>query len=542
MAIRRLPATVATRIGAGEVVERPSSVVKELVENAIDAGARRISVEIEGGGISLIRVSDDGGGIAPGELALAFERHATSKLGTDQDLESIQTLGFRGEALPSVAAVADVDCVTRTPGEPHGWCLQLRGGRPSAPEPAARGTGTTIEVRELFAELPARRKFLRTRGSEAGQIAAILSQLALAFPEIALRLTSDGRNLLETAGAGDMLEAVAAVYGRGIGRSMLRIDQDESDEGVVVQGCLSGGNATLPTRSGITLLVNRRWVQHRSLGYAIDEAYRTLVPVGRHPVVVLDLRLPPGDVDVNVHPRKTEVRLLRERAVFAAIQRAIRRTLGSVAGPASFDLPTPIDTSAELAEGGWSRGLRVLGQAGGTYIIAEGANGVYLVDQHAAHERVLYERLCQSRGDRVERQPLLEPAILELAPNEAAVIRHRLDELHSIGYVADPFGEAEILVRSVPGELAGRDALAVLRSVIAAISEESPPDDWRERLAILYACHNAVRAGDRLAESEMTALLQQLGEADICQACSHGRPTALLLSHTQLAREFGRTT
>ena len=541
MPIRRLPPSVATRIAAGEVVERPASVVKELVENALDAGARRVAVDIAGGGIALVRVSDDGRGIEPADLPLAFERHATSKLERDDDLRRIETLGFRGEALPSIAAVADVDCVTRTGGEPHAWCLRLRGGRPEPLESATRTTGTTMTVRELFAELPARRKFLRGRSGEAGQVAVLLSQLALAFPEVAFALVIDGRRALETPGNGDLRAAVEAVHGRGAAEAMLAIERDDAAEaGILVAGCLGTADASLPTRAGITLLINRRPIQHRGLGYAVDEAYRTLVPIGRHPIAVLDLRLPPEDVDVNVHPRKTEVRLLRERAAFGAVQRAIRRTLGEAGAPRPTAL-LPADDRDQDVEQAWPSGLRILGQAGGVYIIAEGAAGLYLVDQHAAHERVLYESLRAGWSGRRESQALLEPAVVELAPPEAAAIADRVDSLTAIGFDAEPFGERTLLVRAVPAALAERDPLARLKETLAALAEEGPPADWRERLAILFACHNAVRAGDSLSPEEMSTLLDRLGEAELCRACSHGRPTAILLSHNQLAREFGRT-
>jgi DNA mismatch repair protein MutL len=542
VAIRRLSPAVASRIAAGEVVERPASVVKELAENAIDAGARRIAVELEGGGIELIRVADDGGGIAPDDLPLAFDRHATSKLRSDADLERIETLGFRGEALPSIAAVADVDCVSRVADEPHAWRLRLRGGRADRPEPATRSPGTTMTVRELFAETPARRKFLRGRAGEAGQVAGLLSQLALAYPEVAISLSIDGRRTLETPGDGDLVSAIGAVHGRAAAANAVPIEPEATESSaVVVGGCLGMAEATLPTRAGITLLVNRRCVQHRGLSYALDDAYRTLVPVGRHPIAVLDLRLPPADVDVNVHPRKTEVRLVRERAVFAAVQRAVHRTLGAAGGPRGATIFAPDDPEAGGGDE-WLGGLRVLGQANATYIIAEGAAGLYLVDQHAAHERVLYEALRESWRTRRETQALLEPAVLELSPREAVAVRDHLDELRAVGYEADLFGERSLLVRTVAAALAAGDPLRALRDALGALADDAVPTDWRNRLAILLACHNAVRAGDRLSPEEMHALLAQLGEADLCQACSHGRPTAILISLTQLAREFGRPT
>jgi DNA mismatch repair protein MutL len=538
--IARLPPSVAARIAAGEVVERPASVVKELLENALDAGARRVRVEIEGGGIDLIRVVDDGRGIEVDELPLAFERHATSKLASDADLDRIETLGFRGEALPSIIAVADLDCLTRSTTSPHAYERRYRAGRAGPSQPTTRAVGTTMTVRSLFAELPARRKFLRGRGSEAGQIATIVSQMALAFPEVGFSLTIDGRRTLETHGE-CLLAAIEAVHGRAVAAAMLPIATDDGNDAELrIEGFLGTGAVSMPTRGGLTLLVNRRWVQNRSLSYAVDEAYRTLLPIGRHPVAVLDVRLPPAEVDVNVHPRKVEVRLLNERSVFGAVQRAVRTTLGDHAGPrpASF---LASDGESELPpDEGWTRGLRTLGQAGGLYIIAEGSAGIYLVDQHAAHERVLYERLRDRSAPDQASQALLAPAVLELGSGETAVALEQTQTIRALGYDVEAFGERALLVRGVPAPLAARDPLGTLKGALAELGSEAPPTDWHERLAILFACHNAVRAGDRLSPEEMSALLDQLGEAELCQACSHGRPTAILLSHNQLAREFGR--
>jgi DNA mismatch repair protein MutL len=540
--IRRLAPAVVARIAAGEVVERPASVVKELVENGIDAGARRITLSIENGGLDLIQVADDGAGIAPVDLPVAFERHATSKLTSDADLDTIASLGFRGEALPSIVAVADVDCLTRTPDEAHAWRLLVRNGVAGQAEPASRNPGTTMTVRELFGKLPARRKFLRGKTGENGQIVNMLANVALAFPEISFCLQLDGRRVLETAGDGDLAAAVAVVHGQKVTDFLAVIEPDEGDgDRVVVRGCLGWGEATLPTRGGITLIVNRRWVQSRALTYAIDEAYRTLVTVGRFPIAVLDLTVPPADVDVNVHPRKSEVRLLHERSIFAAVQRAIRRTLHHAMGPRPSSLLGPDDGASEIEDGAaWTAGLKVLGQAGGTYIIAEGKAGIYLVDQHAAHERVLFEQLYEAWQGRQERQPLLEPALIRISPRVTAVARDHLDDLGEIGYEVEPFGDDTLLVRAVPAALAMRDPLGTLGRALDATADEAPTTDWRERLAILFACHSATRAGDHLSPEEMGALLDRLGEADLCQACSHGRPTAILLSHHQLAREFGR--
>ena len=523
--IRRLSPAVAARIAAGEVVERPASVVKELVENAIDAGASRITVEIEGGGVELIRVTDDGAGITPADLPVAFERHATSKLSTDADLERIVTLGFRGEALPSIAAVADVDCLTRTADEPHAWILSIRSGHLGEIEPATRTPGTTMTVRSLFGELPARRKFLRGKSGENGQILMQLANVALSRSSVAFTLRLDGRRTLETPGDGDLAAAMVAVHGKATAGYLADIVPDSEDgHEVEIRGCLGWGEATLPTRAGLTLLVNGRWVQSRSLSYAVDEVYRTLVQVGRFPVAVLDITVPPGEVDVNVHPRKSEVRLVRERAVFGAVQRAIRRTLAGLARPRPAGLLGHDDgLTPDDEAGAWTSGLRVLGQAGGTYIIAEGRAGVYLVDQHAAHERVLLERIEAATDHADDRQLLLEPAVLELPPRLAAVARDQIDALAALGFDAEPFGEDALLVRAVPADLssglaegaAPRDPFRVLQSALGSLADEAPPADWRHRLATLYACHAAVRAGDRLTAEEMAALLDQLGEAAV---------------------------
>ncbi|MFN8522051.1 MAG: DNA mismatch repair endonuclease MutL [Chloroflexota bacterium] len=539
MAIKRLPSQVAARIAAGEVIDRPSAAVKELVENSIDAGARRIVVEIQNGGVDLIRVSDDGHGIAGADLALAFERHATSKLETEDDLARIATLGFRGEALPSIAAIGDVDCVSCPRGDERAAAVSIRDGRTEGPAPAARAEGTTITVRELFGALPVRRRFLRGRSAEATHVAAAVGGLALAYPGVAISLISDGRRLIGTPGDGDLHSAVSNVLSHDLAAGMAMLEAVERD-GVRIEGCVSTGQATLPTRTGITIIVNGRCVQNRALAFAIEECYRTLVTVGRHPVAVLHVTVPAADVDVNVHPRKTEIKLRHERSAFTAVQEAIGKTLHAVHGPRLSQLGE--DGALELQgedERPWVEGIRVLGQAGSTYIIAEGRAGVYLVDQHAAHERVLYEELLEGARRGVAVQPMLEPVVLELGAAEAEAIRERTAAFGELGFEVEPFGDRSLLVRGVPHALVHRKPLLTLRAAIASMIEGTA-DDWRERIAVSLACHNAVRVGDRLATEEMTALLVQLGEADLCGACSHGRPTAILLSHKQLEREFGR--
>jgi DNA mismatch repair protein MutL len=540
---------LAAKIAAGEVIERPASVVKELVENALDAGARHIRVEIEGGGAERILVADDGHGIAAEEVELAFRRHATSKLRAESDLSELATLGFRGEALPSIAAVADVVCSTRSFSESVGIELRIEAGAISA-SPLARQPGTTMVVHELFRRFPARRKFLRTRGAEAAACIQTVAPLALGFPEVQFSLFVDGREALLAPGDGHLRSALVAVLGSDAVDHLLDIPLtsiagDAGSAVVEVGGVCASGAYNRAGRSGVTVLVNRRPVQNRTLSYAVVEAYGSLLPVGRQPAAAVCIQVPPGEVDFNVHPSKLEVKLLRERAVYAAVQRALRAALASsdwgvLSWPASGE-----DDAARL-ESESLRDLRVLGQAGKTYVIAEGLAGVYLVDQHAAHERVLLEDLRLALQGRSERQLLLEPTVVDVPPAAVALAEQAGAELGQLGFDLEPFGPRQVLVRGVPGLLVDRQPQRVLQDTLVTLATNShglvieQHASWAERLALVVACKSAVRAGDTLAQPEMEALLRRLGEAAICRTCAHGRPTAILLSHAQLEKEFGR--
>lgn len=547
-AIRVMDPHLAAKIAAGEVIERPASVVKELVENALDAGARHIRVEIEGGGAERILVADDGHGIAADEVELAFRRHATSKLRSETDLSALATLGFRGEALPSIAAVADVVCSTRSAQEPVGTELRIELGALEC-QPLARQAGTTMVVEGLFARFPARKKFLRARSAEAAACVQTIAPLALGFPEVQFAVTVDGREALQTPGDGELRSALVAVLGPDAAEHLLDVpetvlDDDGGQPIVEVRGVCASGSYNRAGRSGVTVLVNRRPVQNRTLSYAVVEAYGSLVPVGRQPVAAIDVRVPPAEVDFNVHPSKLEVKLLRERAVYAAIQRGLRAAL------ATSDWP--IATWADSGEGPSLDGadklreLRVLGQAGKTYLIAEGEAGVYLVDQHAAHERVLLEELHAGLHGRSEQQLLLEPLVLDVPPSAVALAEQASAELGALGFSIEPFGPRQVLIRGVPGVLVDRQPQRVVQETLVTLATNShglvieQHASWAERLAIVLACKSAVRAGDTLAQPEMEALLRRLGEASLCRTCAHGRPTAILLSHAQLEREFGR--
>jgi DNA mismatch repair protein MutL len=575
MPIRILPSEVAKRIAAGEVVERPASVAKELIENALDAGATRVAVEANGGGLVLLRVSDNGSGLAEGELELAFQRHATSKLPLDDDLNAVTTLGFRGEALPSVAAVADVEAVSRTGAEDAGFFVRLEQGgiveRGHCPAPV----GTTISVRGLFRRLPARLKFLRSLSAEAGAVATVVTHYALAYPEVGFSLQVDGRETFATSGSGDRREAVSGVYGASVAAAMLGVSDGDGLERL--EALISPPSLSRASRSYITVFINRRWVRSRSLTFAVEEAYRGLLPAGRFPLAVIDLRVPPEEVDVNVHPAKAEVRLRNERAVFALVQRPLRRALSGMA-PASFSPnatwprtlpPLPVGEAADKAadvgqgmallpdEGASSQGdlrlrvpiLRPLGQAGTTYIIAEGPVGLYLIDQHAAHERVLFERVrTGSLGASVSSQGLLAPVALKLTPAQEALVSVLRRELEAHGFEVEPFGGRGRgktdgwLLRATPADVRGwdTDPEQAFLDLLELIGREDGPADPLDRVAASIACHGSVRAGQALSLEEMRDLLRQLEECELPQTCPHGRPTMLHLTAEELARRFGR--
>jgi DNA mismatch repair protein MutL len=548
--IRVMDPHLAAKIAAGEVIERPASVVKELVENALDAGARHVHVEIEGGGADRILVADDGHGIAVDEVELAFRRHATSKLRTESDLSELATLGFRGEALPSIAAVADVTCSTRRLDESIGLELRLDAGAMEE-RPLSRAAGTTMVVDGLFARFPARKKFLRSRSAEAAACVQTVSTLALAFPEVQFAVLVDGREALRTPGDGDLRSAAVAVLGSDAADQLIDVApatvEDESGQSVVeVSGVCATGSYHRSGRSGVIVLVNRRPVVNRTLNFAVVEAYGSLVPVGRQPVAVLNVRVLPSEVDFNVHPSKLEVKLLRERAVYATIQRALRAALASD----EWSVPGWVDNGEADGAARFGaemlRELRVLGQAGKTYVIAEGEAGVYLVDQHAAHERVLLEDLREALAGRSEQQLLLEPLVLDVPPAAVALVEQARGELAQLGFVIEPFGPKQVLIRGVPGVLVDRNPQRVVQETLITLATSThglvieQHASWSERLAIVLACRSAVRAGDTLGLPEMETLLRRLGEATLCRTCAHGRPTAILLSHAQLEREFGR--
>ncbi|KPL89813.1 DNA mismatch repair endonuclease MutL [Ardenticatena maritima] len=597
MPIQILPPDVANKIAAGEVVERPASVVKELIENALDAGATDIRVEIAKGGQSLIRVADNGCGIPADEVELAFQHHATSKVADADDLFAIQTLGFRGEALPSIAAVSRVTMLTRPREQAAGVELRLEGGRVVARRTAAAPAGTILTVEDLFFNVPARRKFLRTVATETSLIAEIVSHYALAYPDRRFTLISEGRTVLQTAGSGDLKDALLAVYGLDVARHMLILNEPPDPQtGIGVSGAIGGPALHRANRKYIIFFVNGRVVRSPMLTTAIAQAYQGVVPTGRHPFVVLNIHVPPDQIDVNVHPQKLEIKFARSDEVFRVVQRAVRRLLVEEAPvhqfsrtievldepetpPAPTQPPlstdeddmrvqlftpppptgrptrtawtpppptnrphTPTPTPPPEAGGTKLPPLRVLGQTMLTYIICEGPDGLYLIDQHTAHERVLLERLRKQRAQQaVPSQRLLQPLTIELTPQQMAVVEEQREALLHLGFDVEPFGGLTVLVRAIPDVLKNRpDPAAALAEVIDGAIHDRSGLSWEDRLVMYAACRGAVKAGDPLTHEEMVDLIRQLEQTDLSRTCAHGRPTVVRLSVEQLEREFGR--
>ncbi len=531
-------------------------MVKELVENSLDSGATRISVEVMGGGVSLIKVTDNGAGIPAGEVELAFERYATSKISDLEDLESISSLGFRGEALPSIAAVAQIEMTTCAIGEKTASYLVLKDGAIAERISQGRSQGTTVAVNNLFRKIPARLKFLKSAATENSHIANVVSQYALAFPEVKFFLSLDGRAALRTPGSGKLLDSIAEVYGAEVAGNMIELKSKATVPRVT-------GMAGLPKlgRSGrgyLSFFVNRRWVNSRMLARAVEEAYHGLLMVGRHPVAVINISLPAQDVDVNIHPTKSEVKFANERAVFIAVYRTVRQALTEQTPvprvePAKTVFPSEIreplapyaGVSPDLAPPSTPATalpvLRVLGQLASSYIIAEGPDGLYLIDQHAAHERILFERIERQRAQReIEIQGLLEPMPLEVSPRQEAELWSHYQDLAEFGFSIEPFGGKTFLVRAVPALLNSKDWAGMLRELLDSLSE-GDRSDWVEAVISTMACHSAVKAGQALTDSEMRELVRQLEQAVTPHTCPHGRPTMIHLSYRPLKKDFGRT-
>lgn len=646
MTIHVLDKYIAAQIAAGEVVERPASVVKELLENAIDAGATRINIEASGGGIREIVVRDNGTGIAAAEVELAFERHATSKLRTPDDLWSIGTLGFRGEALPSIASVSQVICITRTADEEVGTELRIAGGELQARSARGCSPGTSISVRNLFYNTPVRRDYLRSDSNEMSAITGVVQQYAMAYPDVRFTLVLDGRLILQTTGNDQLQDVLIEIYGVDVARQMLPVHATlgEGADAIAIYGAISPPGLTRTSRGALSFFVNRRAVSARgTFAAVVQDAYHTLLMKGRFPMVVLNIGVPANSVDVNVHPAKREVRFRHQTRVMALLGRAVREALathaevqpwndaatgsgavaesGTVAesetaqaptniqaaapsdtpaapmtrakpapkpphprgwkvaasawrteqsrwdvggvrprpvyaGPVPLDSPAPPEDAApDAAAPDESSGeeeavgrpamppLRVVGQVGLTYIVAESPGGMYLIDQHAAHERITYERLMGQHAENgIESQQLLMPQGIALPPDVMQLLLGHREQLTQWGFVIDMAQDGMLQVHAHPTTLSGETLQDTLLEIAEHLQnqEHVTPSDWHEEMLITLSCHHSVRAGQGMSLEEMRHLLVDLEACENPLTCPHGRPTMVLLTPGQLDRQFGR--
>jgi DNA mismatch repair protein MutL len=563
---------VAAQIAAGEVISRPWAVVKELVENALDAGAGAITVEMEEGGKTRIRVVDDGCGMTPEEARLSLERHATSKLRLETDLLNISTLGFRGEALPSIAAVSRLEMITRAPGQTGGFRLVAVGGEVQEASPWSAPPGTQVTVSQLYFNTPARRKFLRSRDAEQAYAVEGLRHLALGYPEVHFLLKTPAKTLLAAPASLTLAERAAAVLGGEVAGRLLPFSLDGGP--LLVEGLLSGPDFSLASNRFQVLLVNRRVVQDRILGAALKEAYYGLLPKGRHPAVIVRLTLPPDQVDVNVHPAKAEVRFKDGGRIYALLLSALRQGLGGQKGerrytvawhggalgeareagaPAPLPLgeawvPPPPDVApgpvpAPLLSGrSWRfQDLALIGQLQATYILLQSPEGLVLIDQHAAHERVLYEQLQD--GAPGARQPLLFPRVIETPPSQAGWLQKNLPELARLGLELEPFGGGSFLVTAAPACLAQNDLEAAVLETLEALSplkSGAQPQAVLEQARLHLACRGAIKAGQGLGREEMETLLAQLDGLKVSSHCPHGRPLWRLIPYSDIRQSFLR--
>ena len=585
--IRELEEAVSSRIAAGEVIDRPASVVKELVENSLDAGAAKISIEITDGGTKTIRVNDDGSGFRKTDLALAFVRHATSKLTTEQDLFRIQSLGFRGEALASIAAAANCQLISKSSGASDGFQVSTNNGKIGPVIKAACPTGTTIQVSNLFSLLPGRLKFLASVRAETSAISRTLTEISIAYPDVAFSLIADNHERLRTPGNGNPKDAVASVHSAEIANNLLQINYESSgdEDTCKITGFCGNPSIHRGNRSAIHLIVNGRTIVSKTLSHALERAYSTLIPVGRFPIAVIKITLPPEDIDVNVHPAKLELKFKNEKFVSTSVNRAITQALtaatisqlrtnyeyngraqSNIANIGLFRNPQIHKASVlsdlsvgseEISNTGLpsdfgkpqaklhfavadSDSVIAIGQLKKTFILCEGPGGLLLIDQHAADERVQYEKVrSELMNSSVESQPLLSSAVISTSISISEHARQEKELLESAGWNFDFLGPTNILLRSIPAHLTGKDPIQSFTTCLDDLSQEerlSKPD----ALAATIACHSAIRAGDVLDKYTMQMLITNLTQSAQPFTCAHGRPTMIEINQRTIDKEFMR--
>ena len=579
------------KIAAGEVVERPASVIKELVENAIDAKADRIEVEIMAGGTSFMRVSDNGIGMSREDAEKAILRHATSKIVQVDDLQAIATLGFRGEALPSIASVSRFNLQTRQAGAELGTEIKITGGKTTEIGVAGCNLGTTIRVEDLFFNTPARKKFLKTNNTESGRINEFIIKLAISHPEIAFKLINNNKSSLATPGRGDLKETLQSLYGASVGQSLLPLEFE--DEDIKLWGFVSKPSAIRSSRSWQTFIVNGRIIASRAIAKAIDNAYHALIPKSGYPLIALNIEVPQHTIDVNVHPQKTEMKFEDESRIFKAVYKAVLDAvrpkgpvgqLGQLAAQAdhvqqhvekglqelNFGQPVmKFPLREEKPAMTWQEGTTALaqdksvksvqsvvdeeeklptagmipiGQVDDTYIIAQDGDSLYIVDQHAAHERVLFDRFS-AQAEHIPSQQLLVHLILDFSTHESQIIEENLELLAGLGFGLEPSGPNQFRLMEVPADVPSSQAEEFIREVLASMEELHRPTAAELRQAVLAttACKAAIKAGFKLNYRQMEILLQELNDTAMPYTCPHGRPTIIKFSSDELAKMFKRT-
>jgi DNA mismatch repair protein MutL len=544
---------VADAIAAGEVIDRPAAVVKELIENALDAGASMITIRVEEAARGLIEVVDDGLGMMPDDLALAFQRHATSKIEGLEDIDAIRTLGFRGEALAAIAAVSEVEATSRVQDLGGGSRIRLSAGRVIEQGSYGGPFGTRVSVRQLFFNTPARLRFLKQPATETALITRLVTEQALAHPQVAFRLHIDGKPSLVTEGQTDRRGAFAAIHGAKLAQAMLDVEEG------IVAGLLSPPSISRGTRDHVIILVNQRRIHHRNLSFAVEQAYRGLRQPDRFPLAVVDLRIDPTQVDVNVHPTKREVRFRDESSVFGQLERACFKALRHSPVYQVESRPTPAIAVREAAISqpptqvalGLAQlpdqplrslpTLHFVGQVLHSYLVADADDSLVLVDQHAAHERILFDRLMSRVGEgRGGTQLLLMPIDVEVSPVQMAVFNEHVQWLATLGFEAEAFGQQRLRLRTVPQEAMPKKPGETFLRLIDQLAEAVTADDRTRTAAALTACHSAVRFGDPLTRRAAEELLSSLRETSDPISCPHGRPTTLVLPDIQLRRLFKR--
>ncbi|MFA4967281.1 MAG: DNA mismatch repair endonuclease MutL [Candidatus Margulisiibacteriota bacterium] len=556
-----LPEDLINKIAAGEVIERPASVVKELVENAIDAGSTRVTIEVQDAGINMIRVSDNGPGMSKDEIKIAVERHSTSKISSLNDLFNIVTLGFRGEALPSIASVSRFEILSKNHDEKAGSSLKMDGGKIIADEEAAAPSGTMVLAKDLFFNTPARKKFLKSPATEMGHIGEVASKYAVAYPGIAFKLISDGKVLLSSPGSGKLIDAVASVYGIDIAKDLIAVDY-EFGSGKVT------GYISRPTTSRIdktyeNFFVNRRHIHNFLLNRALENAYRTLIPLNRYPVGIIFIDIDPQKVDVNVHPAKREVKFMDNQEVMHAVQKAAEAALKDIVDkqPERFEQsspgwrpemadvlfkdqeqsfpPTRIETELIVSN---IQPLMPIYQFKDTYLICTDGVDLVVIDQHAAHERILYDRLS-GRSSPDHKQPLLIPETIELNAKDAAILNENLEYLASLGFDLEEFGNNSYILRAVPHVAVKSGIKQMIIDIISEARElgrSVQVEAKKESIRKLIACHSAIKAGDKLTVQEINQLIKDLYATENPTTCPHGRPTMIKLTEEEFIKRFAR--